>query len=228
MNKRLADQGIEPLSLDMLNGTSRSSVNLGALGKGGAAAPPLVPGAERFDRAHEREFNKMDSIANHWSARRAALEGAGCTGKKRKSSLVLGKKNRPSGSRASATRVISGGRRKMGIPGAFGDDDAGDGEDGEENRRLSKKPRVEGETEQTVSKEKEVEKRVSIAPPAMEDNEAAQEEAKKRSREKEAIRRKLDKSKARRRSSMGRVSLGGKAPLAPRKIIRLRVHAIYS
>ena len=229
MNKRLADQGIEPLSLDMLNGTGRSSVNLGAHGKGGAAAPPLVAGAERFERAHEREFSKMDSIANHWSARRAALEGAGCTGKKRKSSLVLGKKSRPSVSKASATRVISGGRRKMGIPGAFGDDDAGDGEDGEENRRLSKKPRVEGDTEQTVSKEKEVAKRVSIAPPAaMEDDEAAQEEEKKRLREKEAIRRKLDKSKARRRSSMGRVSLGGKAPLAPRKIIRLRVHTVYS
>jgi hypothetical protein len=221
MNKRLADQGIEPLSLDMLNGAGQSTVNLGANSKTAGTAP-LVAGAARFESAHEREFNKMDSIANHWSARRAALEPFAITGKKRKSGLMLGKKSRPSGSKVSATRVISGGRRKKGIPGAFGDDDADDdGVDGEEIRRLSKKPRVEGDTEQTVSNEQAVAKRVSIAPPAMEGDEAQHDEERKRLREKEAIRRKLDKSKARRRSSMGRVSIGGKAPLVPRKIIPL-------
>jgi hypothetical protein len=222
MNKRLADQGIEPLSLDMLNGTGRSTVNLGA--NKTDATVPLVAGAARFERAHEREFSKMDSIANHWSARRAALDPSAVPGKKRKSGLMLGKKSRPSVSKVSATRVISGGRRKKGIPGAFGDDDVDDdGEDGEENRRLSKKPRVASDTEQTASKVQEVAKRVSIAPPAMEDDEAQQDEERKRLREKEAIRRKLDKSKARRRSSMGRVSIGGKAPLLPRKIIPLPV-----
>ena len=186
----------------------------GGGGDGERVMKPLPGGKEgfglreRFERAHEEEFRKMESIAG-FVGRRG--EGAKCAegdllrvGKKRKSS-VLGRDGggprRPSGVRSVAgVRVISNGRRKKAaVPGVLGDEDS---EDSEEAR--GKRARVDDNGEKSDARNETQEK------------EEVDEE--KRQKERDAIRRKLEMNKARRRSSMGvagkgRVSLGGKSIL---------------
>ena len=76
----------------------------------------------------------------------------------------------------------------MGLPGAFGDDD--DDDDATEERQAKRARPSEAP-----------DKRVSIAP--------SKDETDKELREREAIRRRLEAQKARRRSSKGRPSVGG-------------------
>ncbi|KII91798.1 hypothetical protein PLICRDRAFT_82004, partial [Plicaturopsis crispa FD-325 SS-3] len=199
MNKRLAGAGVEQVSIDVLDRSKRpaSEVDL--------TARPAAD--ERFGKAHEQVFSKMDSIATHYAAKRASPD------KKRKSSaLGVGDGRRgPSGKRksnASGARVISNGTRKHMIPGAFGEEE--DDEEDEGDRRSSKRPRVADDAGPSEPK------RVSIAPAAGPREDANDDAEKKKQKEREAIKRKLDMNKARRRSSMGRVSVGGgKAPLIP-------------
>ncbi|KAI0363984.1 hypothetical protein BV20DRAFT_975033 [Pilatotrama ljubarskyi] len=191
----------------------------GAAGGGDASA------ADRFAKVHEAQFAKMDSIANHYAARRPAANN-----RKRKSDalgpgasgLRAGQKRRSS---AAGTRVISNGaRRNRAVPGGFGaeeedeSDEEGDGEgvadpaqgredEAEEDlgaRRSSKRMRIAEGWDVHRGQ------RVSIAPPLP----PAEEE--KKQKERDAIKRELDAAKARRRSSRGRLSMGGKAA-APAK-----------
>ncbi|KAI0772963.1 hypothetical protein BD413DRAFT_492412 [Trametes elegans] len=201
----------------------------GLLFGGGAALDSTGAGAaDRFAKAHDAQFAKMDSIANHYAARRPTGNN-----RKRKSDALgpgaaagprAGQKRRSS---AAGTRVISNGVRKhMGVPGGFGGDDAEESESEDEDedaarnqargehgrdevedmgaRRSSKRMRI------TAGWDVHQGQRVSIAPPL-----APAEEEKKR-KEKDAAKRELDAMKARRRSSRGRQSLGGKAA-APAK-----------
>lgn len=151
-----------------------------------------------FDKAHQAQFDKMDSITSHYAARRGlpsnteaapvlgkrkpAAEPASITGKTRKSSVVV-KKDRVPSTSSVRLRPVS----KKVVPGGFGDND--DDDDGEEDDGRESK-------------------RVRIDP--IEDAELEKEEAKKL-KEREAIRRKLDANKAKRRSSMGRPSIGKSA-----------------
>jgi hypothetical protein len=223
MNKRLAGEGVTGVGLDILDPSKRCG-RRPDLGADSGESRKMTAG-ERFNRMHEQEFEKMDSIASHYAAKRDSPERP----KKRKSSIadVPAGKQRPSGVRPGGTRVISqGARRKMAIPGGLGAEE--DDEELEGGRRASKRPKVEGDADQHAV---EKGKRVSIAPsPPIDrdislvgqDSESDKEE-KRKQKERDAIRRKLELNKARRRSSMGRVSVsGGKAPLIPNRTHALR------
>ncbi|OSX56854.1 hypothetical protein POSPLADRAFT_1076508 [Postia placenta MAD-698-R-SB12] len=180
---------------------------------------------DRFAKAHEDAFGKMDSIVNHYAARRPPQAQAQPNSKKRKSD-ALGIGPAPGAKRkssAAGARVISAGvRKKMGVPGAFGADEDNDNDndndgddDGSEedpgDRRSSKRIRT------TSGNDVHSGQRVSLAPSAGADPDA---EDLKKQKEREAIRRKLDANKARRRSSRGRVSIGGKPPAGKAKTSR--------
>ncbi|KIJ16450.1 hypothetical protein PAXINDRAFT_168567 [Paxillus involutus ATCC 200175] len=201
MNKRLAEEGVEGVDIDVLNNRQKATEGKGeekvALGVG-----------DMFEEVHQREFNKMDSIATHYAAKRGVQSNPHkpIVSKKRKSSLVV--KERRSGvpatqHRPSGVRVASGASSKKILPGGFGDEDD---EDEVVDRRMSKRPRIDRE-EPSGSDAPAQPKRVSLAPPPSD----AEEEAHKQ-KEREAIRRRLEHNKAKRRSSMGRPSLG-RAPI---------------
>ncbi|KAI1786371.1 hypothetical protein LXA43DRAFT_58957 [Ganoderma leucocontextum] len=176
-------------------------------------APPPPP-EERFAKAHAAEFSKMDSITNHYAARRPHKRKSDALGHGRPSA---GQKRRSS---AAGARVISAGaRRKMGVPGGFGADDdeseeeeAGEGEgEGEEGRKGEREEEEEDAGARRSSKRMRITEgwdvhragqRVSLAPPLP----PAEEE--KKTKERDAVKRELDAAKARRRSSRGRPSIG--------------------
>jgi hypothetical protein len=193
MNKRLSAAGVQKVDADVFGGsaiaktTNMESSNFRTLGK-----------VDRFDKAHESQFNKMDSIATHYAARRSSHES-----KKRKSD-VLGHGSAPGTKRPSAgTRVISAGSRKrMGIPGGFGDEEEEalpDEVQEEEDRRMSKRVRI---LEGDGGKDKG--RRLTISP------RKSEAEEKQSARERTATRKMLDARKEKRRSSRhGRVSTVG-------------------
>jgi hypothetical protein len=193
MNKRLSAAGVQKVDADVFGGsaiaktTSIESGSLRNLGK-----------VDRFDKAHEEQFNKMDSIATHYAARRSSHES-----QKRKSD-VLGRGSGPGTKRPSAgTRVISAGSRKrMGIPGGFDDEEEEappDEVQEEEDRRMSKRVRI---IEGDGGKDKG--RRLTISP------RKSETEEKQAARERAATRKMLDARKEKRRSSRhGRVSTAG-------------------
>jgi hypothetical protein len=197
MNKRLSAAGVQKVDADVFGGsaiaktTNVESGNLRTLGK-----------ADRFDKAHEEQFNKMDSIATHYAARRSSQES-----RKRKSD-VLGRGSGSGTKRPSAgTRVISAGSRKrMGIPGGFDDEEEEalpDEVQEEEDRRMSKRVRI---IEGDGGKDKG--RRLTISP------RKSETEEKQAARERAATRKMLDARKEKRRSSRhGRVSTAGAASL---------------
>ncbi|KAH9924973.1 uncharacterized protein BXZ73DRAFT_103350 [Epithele typhae] len=175
------------------------------------AAAPAVQ-MDRFAKAHDVVFDKMDSIATHYAARRPIKRKSDALGRGRPSA---GQKRRSS---AANARVISAGARKrMAVPGGFGggddevesaeeaadegereradDEDAGD-------RRASKRVKI------TQGWDVHKGQRVSLAPPLPPDEEV------KKAKEREAVKRELDAAKARRRSSRGRPSLVAPPPKA--------------
>ncbi|KAH9026279.1 hypothetical protein EDB83DRAFT_2230440 [Lactarius deliciosus] len=194
MNKRLSAAGVQKVDADVFGGsaiakttnaTGVESGNLRNLGK-----------VDRFDKAHEEQFDKMDSIATHYAARRES--------KKRKSD-VLGHGSAPGKKRSSAdTRVISAGSRKrMGIPGGFDDDEEEEALPSdvqeEEDRRMSKRVRI---LEGDGGKDKG--RRLTLSPRKTE------VEEKQAERERAATRKMLDARKEKRRSSRhGRLSTAG-------------------
>ncbi|KAF8843473.1 hypothetical protein BDN67DRAFT_1000891 [Paxillus ammoniavirescens] len=205
MNKRLAEEGVEGVDIDVLNNRQKATE-----GKGEEKVTLGV--GDMFEEIHQREFNKMDSIATHYAAKRGVQSNPHkpIVSKKRKSSLVV--KERKSGvpttqHRPSGVRVASGASSKKMLPGGFGDEDD---DDEIVDRRMSKRPRIDRE-EPSGSDAPAQPKRVSLAPLPSD----AEEEAQKQ-KEREAIRRRLEHNKAKRRSSMGRPSLG-RAPL-PQKV----------
>jgi hypothetical protein len=230
MNKRLAEAGVKPVETDLLTkrGNAFSQLDTGADGAKEDSKKEIAK--DKFDKMHEEQFKKMGSIEGHWAVKRGTPEASTLRVRPKRKSSVLGNGNgprmKPRGSmlgrgpvpasrrvsgarRASGARVISNGtRKKMGIvPGGFGDEEVNDenGDDDEEARRKRVKTDTEGGTDARKGEEKE--KRVTIAPLALDT-----QEDEKKLKEREAIRRKLDQNKARRRSSMGRPSL-----VAPRK-----------
>lgn len=217
MNQRLAASGVQGFDANVLN--QKTTTNTDVFGGASNLARQRTDStADRFAKAHDDVFSKMDSIATHYAARRAAPVVSNSTSfaqplsKKRKSdALGLGPAPGPTKRKSSAAnaRVISTGvRKKMGIPGGFGDDE----DDGQEqevedagDRRSSKRIRVE--EGQDIHKGR----RVSLMATVAGDQGETEEDRAKEERKREAMKRKLDESRARRRSSRGRVSVGGKA-----------------
>ncbi|KAI0059982.1 hypothetical protein BV25DRAFT_1002327 [Artomyces pyxidatus] len=188
MNRRLSAVGGQKVGMELLERSQPANTDGGGSIFGDLGSLSKV---DRFEKAHNAQFNKMDSILTHYAAKRAAPAS-----KKRKSS-VLGRGAAPAKKRVSAeTRVISaGGRKRMGIPGGFGDEDEDeeDIDNGEESRRMSKRVRVlEGDGGMDKGK------RVSIAP--------TEKDKKKAEKERDAVRRALDAKREKRRSSIRRVS----------------------
>ncbi|KAL1699923.1 hypothetical protein EV121DRAFT_215248 [Schizophyllum commune] len=210
MNKRLQAEG----------GQSIDSALLGKLRPGAHSDPvPVESKADReikplkrtsigrkFDEAHAAEFEKMESIKDVADRRAAAVAAkkekevtrpAQMSGKKRKSSVLetegAGPSKRPT--RPSNTRVISNSRRNL--PGAFGDDSDEDEErSAPQEEARAKKPRL------------------SYAETPQDPEEQARKE-----REREAIKRRLEVNKARRRSSAGvkgRASIGKLSAAVPK------------
>lgn len=210
MNKRLAEAGVQKVDAGILNKDGSSGDVFGS-----TAIPTLPkPTGERFAQAHDDVFSKMDSIANHYAARRPAAS------KKRKSD-ALGHGPAPSAKRKSTVaghtgqRVISNGVRKnMTLPGGFGDEDFTDVEDANDNeeedagdRRASKRIRVVENQDITKGK------RVSLLPTQPGQTEEDRERVDRRkSRDRDAMKKRLDANKARRRSSRGRQSIGKVPP----------------
>lgn len=173
-------------------------------------APSATAGAgpsttqDRFAKAHDAHFNKMDSIATHYAARRPNKRKSDALG----SRPIAGQKRRSS---AAGARVISAGARKRNaVPGGFGgDDDEGDESAAEEEggderpdeddgaRRSSKRIKI------TQGWDVHKGQRVSIAPPPP----LPCADAEKAQKRREAAKRELEAAKARRRSSRRRSSL---------------------
>ncbi|KAH7883053.1 hypothetical protein F5I97DRAFT_1930644 [Phlebopus sp. FC_14] len=205
MNRRLAEEGVDPVNIGVIE-NHRKSTQEATDEKLGEKVDLRI--ADKFDKLHQEEFDKMKSITSHYAAKRGSQGNAPepIVSKKRKSSLVVKEKksgvpaprHRPSGS-----RVASGASStKKPIPGGFGDEDDDDGAD----RRTSKRPRVDM-TEKSDTEASTQDKRVSTAPIA---SETDQKEEMRKQKEREVIRRRLEHNKAKRRSSMGRPSLVGR------------------
>lgn len=167
--------------------------------------------ADKFQALHEKEFQKMEGIdavvRKRLQVKKSVGEEKIVVGKKRKSSVLERDSiapRRPSvvAGRASNTRVISAGRRPK-IPGAFGDEDDDESEADEEEQRGGKRVKMDPDAPPSTQTAEEAEKQ-RVA----EDNRRAELE-----KEKEAIRKKLEANRIRRRSS---VAPGG---VAPRKSI---------
>ncbi|KAF8558644.1 hypothetical protein OG21DRAFT_1595258 [Imleria badia] len=200
MNKRLAEEGVEAVDTDVLN--SRRTTTQESVEKQDSNGSLRV--GDMFEKLHQKEFDKMDSITSHYAAKRGAQSTVThpILSKKRKASLVV--KERPLGvpaarHRPNGSRVASGASVKT-LPGGFSEE--GDEDDEVADRRLSKRPRVEREESDAPAQSDGT----SIAPPP------DPEEEVQKQKEREAIRRRLEHNKAKRRSSMGRPSLGRAPP----------------
>lgn len=232
MNKRLQEEGVQGVGLDIIN-----NLHPGAHSQKDLALRDIeaLPGnkrgeiKEKFEKMHEEEFRKMegiDVVVKRKAERSPRKESEPVLGKKRKSSAIArddaGGRRGPGGpvaGRASGTRVISNGRRAKAIPGAFGDEDGDEEEVEDENVRAEKRVRVDSGAagSSTVLSPEELKKK----------EEEEEEERKFKEREREAIRRKLEMNRAKRRSSAvpgglngrrsGRVSVGRNVPLAKPK-----------
>lgn len=175
MNKRLSAAGVQKVGVDVFGtvpvttaAAKRDSGSLRASGMG-----------DRFDKIHEEQFNKMDSIANHYAAKRGA-------GSKKRKSDVLGHGPAPAKKRSSAVP-----HKRMGIPGGFDDeDDVVDDVQEEEDRRMSKRVRV---LEEDGGKDKG--RRLTISP------RKSGAEERQAERERAATRKMLEVRKEKRRSS---------------------------
>jgi hypothetical protein len=192
MNRRLVAQGGAPVTVPLPDLLARGR---NALANGGAPEIPDSPthaSPDRFERVHQAQFAKMESIVDVVARREAAARSLApppAAGRKRKSEAAeLTEGPGPIIKRKSIAPIP----RRNAIPGAlFADDD-----DDEEpvNRRMSKRPRVSIKDNGASSE--------------TEEDPVAQRE--RLAREREAIQRKLAASRARRRSS--RVSGVGARP----------------
>ena len=215
MNKRLREDGVDEIQSDIIAKLHPHASILHNTENCREIKPmPGVRGEikEKFQKLHESEFEKMEGI-DALVKRRAERSPQKRTSegeekekvmivKKRKSSAIT-KENvdvnvigprRPSAfaSRASTTRVISNGRRsKLVIPGAFGSEE----EEEDVDLRAGKRAKMDPEVQSSVL-------------------EGEQRKSEQEIREHEAIRKKLEANRARRRSSAvhgrksGRISTG--------------------
>jgi hypothetical protein len=218
MNQRLKEDGVDEIGLEIIS----------KLHPGAKKEPPReikpIPASKRgeitdkFQKMHDQEFQKMQGIDDVLKKRSERSpekkeDEKVVIGRKRKSNALErdgGASRRPSAlaGRASATRVISNGRRAKGvIPGAFGLDD--DDDDEEESDGNGKRARMDPEAELSPEDERKREAEELLRAAELE-------------KEKEAIRKKLEANRARRRSSAAhgagpRKSVGRPRPSVLRK-----------
>ena len=233
MNKRLRDEGIDEIQSDIITKLNPHGNILQNTTDFREIKP--MPGVrrgeikEKFQKLHEREFEKMEGIdalvkrRNERSPQKSTTEEEEkkVIVKKRKSSAItkdiveangLGPR-RPStfARRASSTRVISHGRRsKVVIPGAFGSEE----EEEDDDVRTGKRARMDSEVQLSV----------------LEGEQKKSEQEIRAEREHEAIRKKLEANRARRRSSAahggrksGRISMGRPSLIGATAFLFLRV-----
>ncbi|KAF5313406.1 hypothetical protein D9611_008519 [Ephemerocybe angulata] len=204
MNKRLKEDGVEGVDTSLIG-----RLHPGVSGSKGDVSPrevkpmPRARGGEvkeKFNQAHQDEFQKMEGI-DSFVKRRAAVqpqeEGKSVLiGKKRKSSVVAIAEGarRPGGARASGTRVVSKRAAKKTIPGAFGgdDDDDDDAADQHPDERAGKRIRIISD-----AKDSKADANAAEAEAARVEDEEREE------KQRMAIKRKLEMNKAKRRSSTG-------------------------
>ncbi|TFK67644.1 hypothetical protein BDN72DRAFT_859016 [Pluteus cervinus] len=222
MNARLLQEGVTPINTEILRKLrpAGSSTIISSLDADDEKRPVRgMPGfakrgeiKEKFDKLHEEEFKKMQSIVDVVKRRppkKATLEllGTSAAGRKRKSNVLAedgpleeSRSKRVSTANANVkTRVISSSRRAL--PGAFGEDDDDD-EQREDDDRGGKRVRVN--SDEGSSPEADSGKSL----------EKEDEDIKLKEKEREAIKRRLEMNKSRRRSSLaaartGRPSIGG-------------------
>jgi hypothetical protein len=215
MNKRLGLKGVEgvvPDLLQRLNNQDKPHPE---------TKTENEPCKDKFDRMHQEEFDKMPSIADHYAARREKRKSCVLnddSGEAKSPTKQSAARTRP---RTSARGITRGMRKNLGVPGAFVPDEEDLNPVGD--RRSSKRPRItenlqtSTETAPSGSAQKTEERRVSIVP----------DDDVKKQKEREAVKKKLELSRARRRSS--RVSVGGsKAPVPIRKLFPLAACYILS
>ena len=194
MNKRLSAAGAQKVTTDVF-GTIPVVTAATNRDSGSLHAQEMI---DRFDKVHEEQFNKMDSIANHYAARR------GVSGSKKRKSDVLGHGSAPARKRSSADTHVVGtsSRGRMGIPGGFNDEEeVMDDVQEEGDRRMSKRVRV---LEEDGGKDKG--RRLTISP------KKTDAEEKQAERERAATRKMLEMRKDKRRSSRhARMSIGPQA-----------------
>jgi len=226
MNARLRAEGVEEIDLNIVSKLHPDK----KVSNNEPRAMKPIPTSKRgeisnkFEIAHQKEFEKMEGIDGVLK-RRMEREKASpskrvseekeekvVVGRKRKSSVLeIDAPGRPSGPRrpsalanrpnASATRVISHGRRPKVIPGAFGMDDDDDEEDGaEEDPRAGKRVRMDPDVVPEIISPEEEAKRVA----------EVERQALELEKEKEAIKKKLEANRARRRSSAAHPGVGGR------------------
>ena len=176
MNKRLSAAGVQKVGVDVF-GTVPVTTADAKRDFGSFRASGMV---DRFDKIHEEQFNKMDSIAAHYAAKR------GVPGSKKRKSDVFGHGSAPAKKRSSVAP-----HKRMGIPGGFDDeDDVVDDVQEEANRRMSKRVRV---LEEDGGKDKG--RRLTISP------KKSEAEDRQAERERAATRKMLEVRKGKRRSS---------------------------
>ena len=212
MNKRLQVDGVAGVDTGLI-GRLHPGAHKNADLSSRDLKPLLKPKGEmkeKFDQAHQQQFQKMEGIdafvkrkeSGAGSGKEGASVPAAIVGKKRKSSVIPATgPRRPAGARASGTRVISNGRRARAIPGAFGteeDEEDEPHEDGEHpDERAGKRIRVASDA--TVDSTKGGAESAT----ATTSKQTEEEDAAAREKERQAIKRKLEMNKAKRRSSTG-------------------------
>jgi hypothetical protein len=199
MNQRLQAEGVNPVDLDIIKRLHPSS----------AAVPQTAPACENqtreiqkmFEKRHQAEFDKMegiDALVKRKATSSVKIDNNAprndIVSKKRKSSVLVDEPRRPAApvaGRASGTRVISNGRRGKMVSETFINGDHDQAADADEERG-KKRPKMDENSTDVHA--------------------AILEEQKKKEKEREAVRRKLELNKAERRSSAarrsGRVSIG--------------------
>jgi hypothetical protein len=215
MNARLRTEGIDEIGVDIISKLHPARECTSTTQRDIRPIPTSKRGeiTSRFDEVHQQEFTKMEGIDDTCRKRQPQRQelqpaektndkGSVFVGRKRKSS-VLEQDSRPKRpsvfahkARVSTTRVISTGRRSKVIPGGFDLDN--EDEEAPDDSRAGKRVRMDSGslTTNEDSKRKEDERGLQLE------------------KEKEAIKKKLEANRARRRSSAaaGRKSLGRNGP----------------
>ncbi|KAF8639163.1 hypothetical protein AX17_001651 [Amanita inopinata Kibby_2008] len=216
MNQRLRSEGVESVELDIIRrlhpgARSDSGEQSGSASIGFKGIPQENDIKKMFEKKHQAEFDKMEGIDTLVKRRGVSTlvhesqqaEERLPVGRKRKSNTLEGEaRSVPAqlAGRVSGTRVISNGRRSKMIPGAFDDGDLGEEVDIDEERgkkRVKLDDNHRGDTHQNVEKS----------------DADIREELKRKEKEREAIRRRLEVNKARRRSSATNPRLSGRASI---------------
>ena len=176
MNKRLSAVGVQNVEVDVFGTVPVTTADA----KGDFRSLRASGTVDRFDKIHEEQFNKMDSIAAHYAAKR------GVPGSKKRKSDVFGRDSAPAKKRSSAAP-----HKRMGIPGGFDDeDDVVDDVQEEADRRMSKRVRI---FEEDGGKDKG--RRLTLSP------KKSEAEDRQAERERAAARKMLEVRKGKRRSS---------------------------